>query len=169
MNLNDTYRDLADRAETSLNTLPDLNAGQLNAHPGGHPNSIAWLLWHSGRVLDVNVAALSGNKQLWEADGFRDRFQLGEVGDAVGVGQSAEEAGEVEVDDRQLLVDYLTAVLGAYRGYVATVGESEWDEVIGEFKGAPDTRQARLTLIIVDALRHIDQALYVAGIPELGR
>ncbi|HZK32292.1 MAG TPA: DinB family protein [Corynebacterium sp.] len=168
MLLHETFQDLADRAEVNVKSFPSLTAEQINAHPGGHPNSIAWLLWHAGRVLDVLGSAAAGTGQLWETQDFRSRFQLGELGDGTGVGHSVEEAAQIRVGDLDLLIEYVAANLQAYRDYAATLeDDAVFEEVIGEFKGAPETRQARLTLIIVDALRHIDQALYIAGMPEL--
>lgn len=168
MALPNMFRDLADRAEVNLKSFPSLTDTQINAHPGGHPNSIAWMLWHTGRVLDVNISFLSGNEQLWTASGYEQKFDLGPIGEGPGVGHTPEEAAEVKVDDLDLLVDYVSDTLDAYRAYIDTIESDEaFDEVIGEFKGAPDTRQARLTLIIVDALRHIDQSLYVAGMGEI--
>ena len=49
MNTTETILDLVERTRDSLKRLPDLDAAQLNVHPGGHPNSPAWLLWHTGR------------------------------------------------------------------------------------------------------------------------
>ncbi len=168
MKLNETFLDLADRAEVNVKSLPSLTSDQINAHPAGHPNSIAWLLWHAGRVLDVLGSSLAGTEQLWETQDFKSRFGLGELGDGTGVGHSTDEAAQIKVDDLDLLIEYVAENLRAYRHYVATLEDNAvFDEVISESKDAPETLQARMTLIIVDALRHIDQALYVAGMTEL--
>ncbi|MDR7330671.1 DinB family protein [Corynebacterium guangdongense] len=167
MNLNTTLIDLADRAEVSVKTLPALTAGQLNAHPLGHPNSIAWLLWHTGRVLDALTSPLTGDEQLWDAE-YKAKFGLGALADGTGVGHTTEEAAQITAEDQDLLTDYIVAGLERWRQYVASVENvDEFEEIVGEFKGGPQTRQAKLTLAMVDAVRHIDQALYVAGMPEL--
>ena len=166
MNLNTTLIDLADRAEVSVKSLPALTTGQLNARPLGHPNSIAWLLWHTGRVLDGLTTQLTGGEQIWEE--YRDKFNLGELGEGTGVGHTDEEAAQITAEDQDLLVEYIAAGLDRWRDYVAAIENvEEFDEIVGEFKGGPQTRQAKLTLAMVDAVRHIDQALYVAGMPEL--
>ncbi len=167
MNTSAFLIDLADRAEVSVKSLPTLTSEQLNGHPGGHPNSIAWLLWHTGRVLDGLTTALSEKPQQWEE--FGPKLGLGELGDGLGVGQSAEEAAQIRIDDADALVEYVAATLAAFRDYVAPLANQEgaFEEVIGEFQGAPQTRYGQLTLAIVDALRHIDQALYAAGMPQL--
>ncbi|MGO2780421.1 MAG: aspartate/tyrosine/aromatic aminotransferase, partial [Glutamicibacter arilaitensis] len=72
MNITDILTSLAHRPIDAVRALPQLSVEQLNAHPGNHPNSIAWLLWHSGREADIQLSQLSGQPQLWEQ--FRERF-----------------------------------------------------------------------------------------------
>ncbi len=49
MTITELFADFAHRPIDAVTGLPDLTPEQLNAHPGSHPNSIAWLLWHIGR------------------------------------------------------------------------------------------------------------------------
>ena len=90
MKAHDILRDAASRPgiEAAV-ALKGLSAEALNAHPGGHPNSIAWLLWHAGRQMDMQLSALNGQPQVWETQGFRERFNLGELGDTMGYGHTA--------------------------------------------------------------------------------
>ncbi len=85
MKTHDILRDAASRPgiEAAV-AVKGLSSEALNAHPGGHPNSIAWLLWHAGRQMDMQLSALSGQPQVWETQGFRERFSLGELGDTMG-------------------------------------------------------------------------------------
>ena len=57
----------AAEAKALIDTLPE---GILNAHAGGHTNSIAWLLWHAGRQMDAQLAQLNGEPQVWHSQGF---------------------------------------------------------------------------------------------------
>ena len=100
----------ATEAKALVNTLPE---GALNAHAGGHTNSIAWLLWHAGRQMDVQLAQLTGGAQVWHTQGFDSRFNLGKLGDTVGYGHTAEQARAVVVEDAALLVEYLGATTAA--------------------------------------------------------
>ena len=75
----------AAEAKALIDTLPE---GILNAHAGGHTNSIAWLLWHAGRQMDAQLAQLNGEPQVWHRQGFDSRFNLGELGDTVGYGHT---------------------------------------------------------------------------------
>ncbi|WP_291279487.1 DinB family protein [Galactobacter sp.] len=163
MNSNEILSDLAQRPIDAANALPPLTPGQLNAHPSGHPNSIAWLLWHSGREVDVQLADLTGGSQVWEK--FRGRFGLGHAGDAVGYGQSPEDAEAIVVEDQGLLVEYLEAALMAVRQYTGSLSDDDLDEIIDSNWTPPVTRGVRLISIIDDAIQHVAQAAYVAGAP----
>lgn len=161
MDISDVFADFARRPIEAANNLPALTSEQLNAHPAGHPNSIAWLLWHSGREIDVQLAHLSGEAQRWDA--YRDRFDLGELGDSVGYGHSAEQAAQITVDDQSLLIDYLDATLNALVDYVSGLSDSAFIEIIDENWDPPVTRGVRLVSIIDDAAQHVAQAAYAAG------
>lgn len=161
MNSIEILTDMAQRPVDAAKRLPDLSPEQLNAHPAGHPNSIAWLLWHSGREVDVQLSDLTGAVQQWER--FRATFALGDIGDTVGLGHSPEEAEQITATDAQLLIDYLEATLTALRTYVTGLSEADLGEVIDDNWTPPVTRGARLVSIVDDAAVHVGQAAYAAG------
>ena len=74
MKTHDILRDAASRPgiEAAV-AVKGLSAEALNAHPGGHPNSIAWLLWHAGRQMDMQLSALGDS-------GVQGAFQPGRAG-----------------------------------------------------------------------------------------
>ena len=151
----------ATEAKALVNTLPE---GALNAHAGGHTNSIAWLLWHAGRQMDAQLAQLSGEPQVWHSQGFDSRFNLGELGETIGYGHTAEQARAVVVEDAALLVEYLSATAAALSGYIAGLSEADLDDVIDTSWTPPVTRGVRLVSMIDDAAQHVGQAAYAAGI-----
>lgn len=161
MELSDVFAGFARRPIEAAKNLPGLTPDELNAHPAGHPNSIAWLLWHTGREVDVQLSHLSGHAQQWDA--YRDRFDLGELGDSVGYGHSVEQAAQVKVTDQQLLIDYVDATFSSLVDYVSGLSESDFDEVIDQNWEPPVTRGVRLMSIIDDAAQHVGQAAYAAG------
>ena len=151
----------ATEAKALVNTLPE---GALNAHAGGHMNSIAWLLWHAGRQMDAQLAQLNGEPQVWHSQGFDARFNLGELGDTVGYGHTAEQARAVVVEDAALLVEYLGATTAALSEYIAGLSEADLDDVIDTSWTPHVTRGVRLVSMIDDAAQHVGQAAYAAGI-----
>ena len=151
----------ATEAKALVNTLPE---GALNAHAGGHTNSIAWLLWHAGRQMDVQLAQLTGGAQVWHTQGFDSRFNLGKLGDTVGYGHTAEQARAVVVEDAALLVEYLGAATAALSRYITGLSEADLSEIIDRSWTPAVTRGVRLVSMIDDAAQHVGQAAYAAGI-----
>ena len=71
---NDILLDAFTRVYESLHrTLGDITPDELTKEP--HP-SIGWLAWRISRVMDNNVARLSGREQLWIGDGWAARFGM---------------------------------------------------------------------------------------------
>ena len=151
----------AAEAKALIDTLPE---GALNAHAGGHTNSIAWLLWHAGRQMDAQLAQLNGEPQVWHSQGFESRSNLGELGDTVGYGHTAEQARAIMVEDAALLVEYLGAATAALSEYIAGLSETDLDDVIDTSWTPHVTRGVRLVSMIDDAAQHVGQAAYAAGI-----
>ncbi|ATG50287.1 aspartate/tyrosine/aromatic aminotransferase [Brachybacterium vulturis] len=162
----DILRDLTSHPRAAAEALRgQLNPVSLNARPGGHDNSVAWLLWHTGREIDVQLADLTGDEQLWTARGFDARFALGEVGDSVGYGHSSAEARRILIEDGEGLLEYVAAALAALEQHLEMITAADLEDVIDAQWDPPVTRGARLVSIVDDAVQHIAQAAYVLGMP----
>lgn len=136
----------------------------LAAHPGGHDNSIGWLLWHMGREIDVQLSALSGLPEVWTSLGFAKRLGLGELGDGVGYGQTSDEARRIVVTDPHVLVDYVIAAGEALSVYLSALDPETLADVVDEGWNPPVTRATRLVSIVDDAVQHAGQVGYALGI-----
>ncbi|SEA14057.1 DinB superfamily protein [Bowdeniella nasicola] len=168
MDIRELFADAASRPVEAARALPTCSPEQLNAHPLGHDNSIAWLLWHTGREIDVQTAALSGTEEVWNAQGFRDRLDLAAAGDDIGYGHSAAEARSIHTADQAGLVDYLAAATASLIEYASSLSDEDFDEIIDTSWDPPVTRGTRLVSIVDDAAQHVGQAAYLAGMPHLG-
>ncbi|MCT1996616.1 DinB family protein [Brachybacterium muris] len=167
MNALEILRDAATRPRDAAHQLVDrLDPSVLGAHPGGHDNSVAWLLWHTAREIDAQVAHLGDQEPVWTSQGFRERFSLGEAADDIGYGHTPEQARSIVCNDAELLLDHLNAATDALLGYLGTLEESDLDQVIDSSYDPPVTRGARLVSIIDDAAQHLGQAAYIAGMPR---
>ncbi|MEB4616393.1 mycothiol transferase [Leucobacter sp. M11] len=163
MNATEVLIDLATRPLIAAEQLrPALTPERLNAHPH-HDNSIAWLLWHAAREIDEQLSQLSGAVPLWTAQGFDVRFDLEVEPHHIGYGHSSAEARAIVVTDPDLLVSYLSAVVGAQVEYLRSLSETALDDVIDAQWDPPVTRGVRLVSISADALAHVEQAAYLAG------
>ncbi len=70
-------RDAFTRLIEHVDELTDGLTDQLACYrPTPSANSIAWLLWHSARVQDIQVAHVAGVEEVWTRDGWVDRFGL---------------------------------------------------------------------------------------------
>lgn len=172
MDTRDLLSDLARRPLDALDHLSDrMDPARLNAHPGGHPNSPAWLLWHAAREIDVQVAQLSGLEQVWAAQGFDARFGLDLEPDDLGYGHTERQARAVTVPEDptglQLLDQHLRAVIAQAQEYLQGLSDEDLKEIVDPDGDPPVTRGVRLVSVFDDAAQHIAQADYVMGMPEV--
>lgn len=166
MNSIELLTDLAARPLAAMGLLWDgLTDDRLNAHPGGHPNSPAWLLWHAGRQIDQQVADLGG-PEVWTSQGWGTRFGLPVAADEHGYGHTPEQARAIVVTDKALLRDYLAAVTLASLTYIAGLDDADLGEVIDEAWDPPVTRGVRLVSTYADALEHLGQVAYILGMQD---
>ena len=131
--------------------------------PAPQANSIAWLIWHSARIQDAQLAHIAGVEQVWFSAGWVDRFALDLPRDAQGYGQTAEEVGKVRAP-ADLLSGYYHAVHRLTLEYVASVTAEELARIVDENWNPPVTASVRLVSIIDDCAQHLGQAAYIRGI-----
>jgi|SRR5690625_190105 len=142
---------------------PALTPEILNTHLNEHPNSVAWLLWHIGREIDMQVAHLTGGEEVWTRGDFQNRLDLGEIGSSLGYGHTPEEARSVRTDDGEGLLAYIEATTEALVHFINSLSEDELDHVVDPDWDPPVTCGVRLVSIIDDAAQHVGQAAYVVG------
>ncbi|MGA5067098.1 mycothiol transferase [Streptomyces exfoliatus] len=128
-------------------------------------NSIAWLVWHLTRIQDDHLAGAFGRDQLWDTDGWRDRFGLPFPAAATGYGQSRAQAGKVRAP-AELLLGYHDAVHARTEELVGMVTNADLDRVVDTTWDPPVTLGVRLVSVIADDLQHAGQAAYVRGVVE---
>ena len=131
--------------------------------PTKDSNSICWLVWHSARVQDAQLAHIAGVEQVWLSGGWVDRFALDLPRDAHGYGHTAEEVGKVRAP-ADMLAGYYHAVHRMTLEYLAGLTTDELARVVDENWNPPVTASARLVSIIDDCAQHLGQAAYVRGI-----
>lgn len=154
--------------EVAQSLRDELTAETANAHPGEHDNSAAWLLWHTGREIDVQLAHLNGSQQVWQRDDFGATTGLGEQGAGLGYGHDSAQARAIVVENVTPLLDYLAATTQALVDYLGMLGDDDLDEVIDPHWDPPVTRGARLVSIVDDAAQHVGQIGYALGILRNG-
>lgn len=146
--------------------LDGLDEEQLQRRPSGQGNSIAWLVWHMGRVEDAQVASASGLEQVWKAEGFVTRFGLPLADSDTGYGHSSKQVDSVRAA-RELLLEYYEAVHRQTAGVLEGIGDSDLDRVVDRRWDPPVTLGVRLVSILGDCLQHGGQAAYAKGLPAV--
>lgn len=140
-----------------------LTVDQLATRPNSTGNSIAWLLWHTARIIDHQVSEVAAVEQAWTAEGWVTRFGLDLPPDATGYGHNSAEVSAVRAEG-ELLCAYLQAVIGHTTRYLHTLTDPDYDRIVDESWDPPVTLGVRLVSIINDATQHLGQAAYVRGL-----
>ena len=149
--------------ETVEATLEGLDDGALANRPGGTGNSIAWLIWHLGRVEDAQVSDVAGVEQVWSAQGYLARFDLPLPARDTGYGHSREQVDAVRASP-ELLLEYYDAVHQQTANFLRTIGDGDLDRVVDTRWDPPVTLGVRLVSTIADCLQHVGQAAYAKGL-----
>lgn len=160
--LRDAFTRLIEHSDELTDGLTDDVA---NYRPTEAANSIAWLLWHSARVQDIQVAHIAGIEQAWIRDGWVDRFALDLPRNDTGYGHQPEDVAKVRAP-ADLLAGYYRAVHQLTLEYVAGVSADELARIVDTNWDPPVTASARLVSIIDDCAQHLGQAAYLRGISQ---
>jgi hypothetical protein len=144
-------------------TLEGLDDGSLARRPAGTGNSIAWLIWHLGRVEDAQVASAAGLDQVWTSQDFAGRFGLPLTERDTGYGHSSHQVDAVQAAP-ELLLEYYNAVHRQTVEFVNTLTDQDLDRVVDQRWDPPVTLGVRLVSTIADCLQHVGQAAYAKGL-----
>jgi hypothetical protein len=158
--LRDSFTRLIEHVDELADGLTDEVS---NYRPTPRANSIAWLIWHSARVQDIQLAHVAGVEEVWTRDGWVDRFGLDLPRHDTGYGHSPDDVAKVAAP-ADLLAGYYHAVHELTLEYVAGVTADELSRVVDTNWDPPVTASARLVSIIDDCAQHLGQAAYLRGI-----
>jgi hypothetical protein len=159
-------RDLFTRLIEHVDELTDGLTDEMSDYrPTPSANSIAWLIWHSARVQDIQLAHVAGVEEVWTRDGWVDRFGLDLPRRDTGYGHGPDEVAKVHAP-AELLSGYYHAVHKLTLEYIAGVTAEELSRVVDTNWDPPVTASARLVSIIDDCAQHLGQAAYLWGIAQ---
>lgn len=162
--LRDLLRDAFTRLIEHSDAVTDgLTVEVARYRPTPQANSIAWLLWHSARVQDIQVAQVAGVEQAWTRGGWVGRFGLDLPPDDSGYGHSPAEVAKVDAP-AELLAGYYRGVHQLTLDYLDGVTADELVRVVDTHWDPPVTAGVRLVSIIDDCAQHLGQAAYLRGL-----
>jgi hypothetical protein len=158
--LRDAFTRLIEHVDELTDGLTDDEA---NYRPSPSANSIAWLIWHSARVQDFQLAPIAGVEQVWKTGGWVDRFGLALPPNDTGYGHGPNEVAKVQAS-AELLAGYYQAVHELTLKFVAGVTAQDLERIVDPNWDPPVTASARIVSIIDDCAQHLGQAAYLLGI-----
>ena len=164
---NDIFLDAFARVYESLHrTLADLDEDELTREP--HP-SIGWLAWRLTRVMDNNIAQLSGGEQLWITN-WAARFGMSP--EPADYGRSHTHTREQVRTFRasaKLLLAYHDAVYSRTESYLKTLTAEAFARELDEPRFQPlPTVAVRLVSVLENAMTNEGQIIYLKGYHRLG-
>jgi hypothetical protein len=165
---NDIFLDAFTRVYESLHrTLGDITPDELTKEP--HP-SIGWLAWRISRVMDNNVARLSGREQLWIGDGWAARFGMPpEPADYARSKMHTREQVRAFRASAQQLLDYHDAAYGRMKMYLDSLSADDLARQLDEPQYDPrPTVAVRLVSVLENAMTNEGQISYLKAYHRLG-
>lgn len=145
-----------------------LDTDRLTWAPADGANTIGWLVWHLARVQDHHVSELLEDAQVWEGDGWADRFGLAPDPSDIGFGHDAREVAAVRPADPEALTGYLETVQHRTTEMIGGLDAAELDRIVDRRWDPPVTLGVRLVSIADDSLQHVGQAAYIRGLLRNG-
>lgn len=145
-----------------------LTGEQLEARPADDANSVAWLLWHTSRVQDAQMAQIAGTAEVWASGGWVEQLGLDLDPADTGYGHTSEQVSAVRGVTAEQLVSYHEATFARTREILAGLTEDDLVRVIDESYDPPVTVGVRVLSILADDLEHVGQAAFVRGMVERG-
>ena len=125
-------------------------------------NHIAWLVWHMARVEDSWVnRVLSGNTQVWKADGWSDRFAMDP--EETGFGQTSDEVRTMPEISLKALMEYFDAVRAVTHRYLDSATDGD---ILQEYshRGSDRTGIWIVGHILVEESQHTGQIALIRGL-----
>src|SRR4051794_28218030 len=141
-----------------------LDVDTLVRPPAPGANTIAWLVWHMGRIQDDHIAAVLGEDQLWVTGDWAPQFGLDPDPHNTGFGNTPEQVAAVRPQRPEVLNEYLEAAWARTQPMLAGLSADDLDRVVDKRWNPPVTLGVRLVSIAEDGLQHAGQASYIRGL-----
>jgi hypothetical protein len=162
VDLNQFIIALLEASYRSLKQATDgLTDEQLYYQPTAETNSIAWLMWHLSRWRDAVSATISGEPQVWESEGWAERYGI--PGDRTGLGDTSAQVTAFRVE-RSLLFGYVEAAHRVTVERVSRLTPTQLVQPIMSHTGERRPAWRALAGVCNDSAQHSGQIAYLRGL-----
>jgi len=141
--------------------LEGLTPVEVRWQPTLHTNHIAWLVWHMVRVEDRWVSRLRQSPEVWNADGWADRFRMDPA--STGFGQTMEEVRAMPDLPLTDLMAYFDAVRAVTSHYLAHATDADLAQEYQRPGQGPRTGTWIVGHILVEESQHVGQVALLRG------
>lgn len=161
MNFTKLSVDTLKRGQERLeDTLSQMSVEEANTMPAPLIKSVTWLMWHTARELDFQISELNQTEPLWLSAGWNEKFALDLPDDTEEWHHTPQEAEKVVVNNKDILLDYLSACVDFTITYLEGLKEESLEDIVDDSWTPPVTREVRIVSAIDDAVMHSGQAVY---------
>ena len=132
-------------------------------------NSIAWLMYHLNRVVDIFVnTRLKSNNQIWLQDGWNHKFGMSDdSGEGSGSGWTAGQVAAWVPPPRDVLLGYYEAAKTSAREYLSSLTDADLDANVPSTPGSePRPVHDMLGILVFDNVVHGGQIAFLRGYHE---
>ena len=152
--------------DSVLRSLKELPKKELDWKPTDESNSIAFLVWHIGRVLDFWVhTVIQEQPQLWET-GWSQKFGKEPKASELGYAFSSERVASLELPELTIMIEYLAECENKLVRLLENLNDENLDEmkVINPNNGDKIPVSSVFQQLVWELNQHGGQIAYIRGI-----
>jgi len=141
--------------------VEDLAPSEVRWQPTLHTNHIAWLAWHTARAEDTWISRMQESSEVWNAEGWADRFQMDPVSN--GVDHTMDEVRAMPDIPLTELIAYFDAVRAVTRNYLAHATDTDLAREYQSSRLGTVTHAWIFGHILVEISEHVGQVELLRG------
>lgn len=146
--------------------LEGMDYETMTSRPQEHCNSIAWILWHMDRVVDIFInSRLQSKPELWVRDGWHLKYGMNERERLMGL--SLDDLTQWTAPPREVQTGYFEAVKSSAKEYITSLTVED----LAQRVTFPPTAQTQdhtvataLGQLVWDNVAHGGQIAYLRGL-----
>ena len=141
--------------------LEGLTPAEARWQPTLDTNHIAWLVWHMARAEDLWGSRLQESPQVWNSEGWADRFHMDPA--STGVGHTMDEVRAMPDISLTDLMAYFHAARAVTRRYLINATDTDLAREAPTKNLGPVTHAWIVGHMLVEVSLHVGQVQFIRG------